>query len=234
MGHTISTLLRAVAVATPPALAALMAPFPAGAGAPVAIVEDIGAAGAKVGFMDYLERGRTIALGTDGRLVLGYFKSCLRETISGGTVTVGEDRSTAAGGTIKRERVECDGGQMKLTEAQAGKSGVVVMRTGPGGGVSGYAAPSPDVRIYSTRPIITLSRPGGQISIVRLDRPAPDIVIGTTGRFVDLADATKGLAIGGVYRVRAGEKSVVFSVDAFAVDGAGAKAGPALSRFIRL
>ena len=68
------------------------------AGSVVAIVEEIEADRADVAFMDYLGTGRTIVLGKQGRLVLGYLKSCLREVITGGTVTVGVEKSVVKGG----------------------------------------------------------------------------------------------------------------------------------------
>ena len=62
---------------------------PAGAEQPVAIVEAVRAPAAGVQVFDYLRPGRVVRLGESGRLVLGYLRSCLRETITGGEVVVG-------------------------------------------------------------------------------------------------------------------------------------------------
>ena len=79
------------------ALATVMSPALA-ATIPVALVEEVSGAPAGVEFMDYVETGKTIELGARGGIVLSYLNSCVRETISGGTVTVGTDQSDVQGG----------------------------------------------------------------------------------------------------------------------------------------
>ena len=70
------------------ALSALLATAaPAWAADPSAIVEDTKGK-VEVEFMDYLVPGRVVKLGANDELVLGYLRSCWRETIKGGTVTV--------------------------------------------------------------------------------------------------------------------------------------------------
>ena len=106
------------------ALCALLAPallapaMPAMATDPSAIVEDTKGK-VDVEFMDYLAPGRVVRLGAADELVLGYLRSCWRETIRGGTVTIGTEQSTVAGGNVKREKVKCEGSKLKLTADQA-------------------------------------------------------------------------------------------------------------------
>ena len=50
---------------------------------PVAIVQSVEASGTSVRAMELIERGRVFELGAKGRLVLGYFRSCLHEEITG-------------------------------------------------------------------------------------------------------------------------------------------------------
>ena len=107
---------------------------PAAAGEPAAIVEDVGDGVEQLAFMDYVEAGRVIDLGQDGRIVLGYLRSCLRETVVGGRLTVGREQSSIAGGRVDRVRVECDGGRMVTSVREAGKSTVMVLRQVPPGG----------------------------------------------------------------------------------------------------
>src|SRR6516165_11155951 len=57
----------------------------------VAVVESISGNSSGVEFMDYLHLGQVIRLNNRETLVLSYKASCLRETITGGTVTVGLD-----------------------------------------------------------------------------------------------------------------------------------------------
>jgi len=71
----------------------------------VAIVEDIHGGPAGLEFMDYVETGKQIQLGSNGRMVLSYLKSCFRETIVGGKVTVGNGYSQVSGGRVDRTQV---------------------------------------------------------------------------------------------------------------------------------
>ena len=193
------------------------------AGGPAAIVEDIDAPNATVSMMDYVESGQAIALGGNGTLVLGYLRSCLRETITGGTVTVGAEKSTVAGGKVVRERVECDGGKLQLTLEQAGKSAVVAFRKSAGG-----MAVTPSYKIYGTSPVIRTGRDVREIVIERLDRPGGTLTFKVERGYVDLAAAGKALKPRGLYRVRADGRQVVFKVDAYARPGA----GPLIGRLV--
>ena len=127
----------------PASLVAVLALLGAGAAHaqdPVAIVEDVTGKEATVQFMDYVTPGTIIKLGAADTLILGYMRSCWRETIKGGAVTVGAEQSTVVGGEVKRQKVECDGGRMRLSTAQAGQAGAMVFRGArPPAGGSGAA-----------------------------------------------------------------------------------------------
>jgi hypothetical protein len=87
----------------------------AAAQAPVAVVEDVKGKVAGVEFMDYVAPGTKIELGPKGSIVLSYMKSCRRETITGGTVTVGAEQSTVDNGKVERTVVDCDAKNIQLT-----------------------------------------------------------------------------------------------------------------------
>ena len=195
-----------------------------GVAGPVAIVEEINSPGAGIQFMDYVDQGQVIRLGAKGELILGYLPSCLRETIRGGTVTIGSRESTILGGRVTRERVECDGGNMQLTPAQRGKSGVMVFRK-----ALRRAKPNPAYTIYGTAPVVLVPPGATEIVIERLDLPAEVLRFKTSGKIVDLAKLGKMLKPRGLYRVRSGTKNVVFRVDAYARPGA----EPLIGRLIR-
>jgi len=206
---------------------------PAFAADPVAIVED--ARGKlDVDFMDYLELGRVLKLGANDELTLGYLRSCWRETIRGGTVTVGAEQSTVAGGTVRREKVACAGAKMQLTADQAAKSGVMVFRAPPRANQAA-ATPQPSQTIYGLSPVLDV-KGGGQVTIARLDRAEAPVTLDVPahmlmrGSFFDLAKTDRALAAGGLYRISVGAREVVFKVDSEA------KAGqmPVLSRLLRL
>jgi hypothetical protein len=94
----------------------------------VALVEEIGTPHPGIEAMDTLSAGQMIPLRPGERLVLDYLKSCTRETITGGVVSVGAAESIVIGGEVKREKVECGGGETHLSAEQASKSAVMVFR----------------------------------------------------------------------------------------------------------
>jgi len=199
---------------------------------PVALVEDVSGTEAGVEFMDYLAAGREIRLAAKDRLVLDYLRSCWRETITGGIVTIGAEQSTVVGGAVSRDKVECDGGKMRLTADQAAKSGVVVFRAPPKPGAA-HNAPV-ERRIYGLSPIVELGG-GGKLVVERLDKPDAALVLDIApaqllrGRFYDFARNGQALAAGGTYRASIAGRSVVFQIDAKAKPGATAPAGRLLT-----
>ena len=68
----------------------------------VALVESMSGNTSTVGYMDYLKPGQVIRLGARDTLVLTYMSSCVRETIRGGTVTIGTDSSDVQSGEVVR------------------------------------------------------------------------------------------------------------------------------------
>lgn len=214
------------------ALAALLLPATTvaqGQKQPSAIVEDVTDGIAGVALMDYLAPGKVVQLGANGKLVLGYLQSCTRETIVGGRVVIGAEKSESPDAKIRREKVECDGGRMRLTTDQSAKSGVMVFRGKPG------QLPDPQLTIYGLSPVVTLAG-GGEVVIERLDKAGERIVFAvpekalTRAPFVDLAKNDRALTAGGLYRATGGASSVVFKVDPLAKPGQ----GPLVGRLVRL
>src|SRR3979411_630713 len=123
--------LRTLVAATLAALPAFATPVSAQAPAPLlptALVEDVKSATADIEFMDYVGNGQVIKLAPRDVLVLSYLKSCEHETITGGTVVVGAERSDVQDGKIVRAKVPCDGGKMKLSSQQVVTSGASAFR----------------------------------------------------------------------------------------------------------
>src|SRR5262249_35187126 len=151
---------------------------------------------------DYLMPGTQIMVPAQATLVIGYLKSCARETITGGKVVIGTDRSAIENGQVLRETVECDGGHLQLTGSQAAKSGVMVFRGVP----KPNTAPQPQLTVYGVSPIFTLAG-ADRLEITRLDQsgqPPLDFALAkpTVGRRValDLAQQKVALVPGGVYQ----------------------------------
>jgi hypothetical protein len=214
------------------ALAALVAAGShARAQEPAALVEDVNSKTAGVDFMDYVSAGKVIRLQAGEQLVLGYLRSCWRETITGGTVTIGPEQSDVAGGTVRRQKMQCDGGRLRLTQQQAAQSGAMAFRAPP---ATVRPADQPQLTLYGVAPLVDLAG-GGRVSFERIDRPGErvDVDLGPSlrvrGNIYDLAKGGPSLAPGGIYRARAGEKQIVLRVDANAAPGA----SPSVGRLLR-
>jgi hypothetical protein len=106
-----------------PSVAAAADPFEA------AVVESISGNSSGVEFMDYLRLGQVIHLGPHDTIVLSYKASCVRETITGGTVTVGIEGSQVQSGEVERIVGRCGSGKREFTDAQ----GAIAGRTFRGG-----------------------------------------------------------------------------------------------------
>ncbi|HUI97150.1 MAG TPA: hypothetical protein VLX44_15445 [Xanthobacteraceae bacterium] len=197
---------------------------------PTALVEDVKSATAGIEFMDYVGSGQVIALAPGDVLVLSYLTSCEHETITGGTVTVGLVRSEVADGRVVRAKVPCNGGEMKLSAAQASQSAATAFRV-----------QSADIRpkLFARTPVVALpkdlARDDRTLRIVRTDRRgerhevAIDDAVAAAG-FYDLAKARLSLTRGAIYQASIGGHTLVFQVDAKATSGP----APVVSRLLRL
>src|ERR1700686_416817 len=187
------------------------------AGEPVAVVEDVSGKASGLEFMDYVDSGKVIKLEPRDRIVLDYLKSCWREPITGGTVTVGDEQSQVQFGKIERVRVKCDGGHMALSPEQSVESAGLIsrsMREHPGDGQK----ISPQVMLYACTPIIDV-RGGNTLLIERIDKQGERMELSikpaqlVRGEFYDFASTNRVLTAGGVYRATLGAKQVVFKID---------------------
>lgn len=220
-----------IILALAPALAGLFGVVTAAAAqAPVAVVEDIQGKVSGVEFMDYVTSGQVIKLGPKDSIVLGYMKSCWRETITGGTVVIGAEQSLVHQGDIQRVKVNCDGG--KLSDRHASESAATVFRSLT---PAQRAATPPQLTLYGTAPVFAL-KDDSNFVVERLDKRDERIEITprgkalVRGKFYDFAKAGKALAPGGTYVASSGSLSVVFKIDPQAKPGA----EPIVSRLLRL
>ena len=186
------------------------------AASPAAIIEEVDSAKATVQFMDYVASGTVIRLGPSDSLVLGYIRSCWRETIRGGVVTVGAEQSKVAGGKVAREKVECDGGRMRLSPAQARSAGAAVFRGKPKAATA--------VTLYSLSPIFIMD--GSGLLIIKrsddVDDPIELNVAKAPSARVAVYDMAKEggkLKAGGAYRAISRSDAVDFYIDPNAVAG---------------
>ena len=196
---------------------------------PTALVEDVQGATADIEFMDYVGNGQVIKLEPGDVLVLSYLKSCEHETITGGTVTVGAERSDVRDGQIVRAKVPCDGGKMRLSSQQASKSAA-----------SAFRLQSADIQpvLYARTPLVqlpkTLASGDRTLLIERVDRRGErhefkiDDAIAAAG-FYDLAKIKVSLARGAIYDASIGGHKMTFAIDPKAASGP----APIVSRLLR-
>jgi hypothetical protein len=198
---------------------------------PIALVEDVKSATADVEFMDYVGTGQTITLEPRDTLVLSYLRSCQHETITGGIVRVGADKSDVQGGKVIRTKIACDGGKMQLASAEANASGASAFRL--------QSVPSEPV-LHALPPMLQVPKLQGNDSrtlvIERTDKSGErqEIVV-SADPFFELGGVT--LKRGATYSATLGSHKMKFRVDAKAKlanakPGKGAKT-PIVSRLLR-
>jgi hypothetical protein len=196
---------------------------------PVAVVEDVQGKVSGAEVMDYVVPGQVIKLGAGGLVVLGYMKSCWRETISGiGTVIVGTEQSAVHLAEFKADKVACDPSQSRHVGREVGESAAAVVR-------SLNADDPPPLVLHGQSPIIATSD-RGRLVVERLDvrgeRYEIDLTLAgmTRGKFYDFARTRIALKPGGKYSATLKSKQVVFVIDANADPGA----GPIIGRLVPL
>jgi hypothetical protein len=199
----------------------------------VALVEEVDSKTAGVEFMDYVSAGKVIRLEGRDTLVISYMKSCLREIINGGTVTVGVEQSDVQLGKVIRQKVDCDGGRLTLSPQQASQSaGMVFRNTLPRQQAS---ALNPQITLYGVSPMVEI-KGGGPLTIERIDHPGERFELTVSnkqlvnGMFYDLAQVGKALEPGAIYRARTGARQIIFRIDPDAKPGR----SPIVGRLLRV
>lgn len=167
-----------------------------------------GAPDADVEVTDSVYPGQTIDLGHGGRLVLAYGGGCTVETIRGGVVTVGTAASRVAGGQVQTSSGDCARTQVAAT-ARTAEAGAGVNRLGNSPFDPRLWA---ETTVSSARP--QFSGADGSVRIVMLDAPTPQTVWeGQGGSGFRYPGSAPKLQTGVPYRIEAGGRSAVFSVD---------------------
>jgi hypothetical protein len=198
---------------------------------PAALVEDVQGKVTGAEFMDYVVPGQVIKIGTTGSIVLGYLKSCRRETISGlGTVIVGADESKIHLSAVTDEKVECDASHAHATTKETSEVAATVFR----GITPPAASTATQVTLYGTSPIFEVKGRGALV-VERLDKAGErqQIEIGNNrirGKFFDFAKSNRALAPGGTYAATFGASKIVFRIDPQAKSGA----APVLGRLLQM
>src|SRR5262249_22730920 len=107
-------------------------------------------------FMDYVEVGKVFRLNPQDSVVLNYLYSCVRETITGGVVTVGREQSDVQAGKVERGSTPCDAGRMLLTAQLASQSAGTLVRAPNAGNSAPKPQPAAQFTLYGLSPIVEL------------------------------------------------------------------------------
>jgi len=149
-----------------------------------------------IGLFDVLEEGDEVDLGESGVLTLGYFSSCVSETITGGRVIVGSRQSEVLNGDVVRTTVECDGGNVMLSESQQAQSGADVFRD------ETRKQKNAKYVSFGDQPILIFSEPAKSLRIRRVDDDGIDEIITINGSIANFEVLGVRLSVGGIYQVR--------------------------------
>jgi len=202
---------------------------------PVAVVEEVQGKVTGAEFMDYVVPGKVIKLGPGASIVLGYMKSCRRETIAGtGTVIVGQDESMVHLAEVNGAKTECDPAQAHATTRETSDVAATVVRSLAKNGTSATAQATPRVTLYGTSPLVE-AKGKGTLVFDRLDQKGERQQFELTGnqlkgRFYDLAGTGKSLTPGGTYAATFASRRIVFRVDPQAKPGP----TPIVGRLLRM
>ncbi len=206
----------------------ILSALAASAAAPVAVVEDVQGKVTGVEFMDYVSPGQVIELGPRDSIVLSYLKSCWRESITGATVTVGDEQSTVRNGRVERTRVACGQARAPLSASQNSQGAAAVFRGTQG--PAQPAAPGPQL-LHGRAPMVEVNHLRGLLVISRDDVPIERFEFKVEGdallrgRFFDIARTSILLTRGAFYTATLGGVAVEFEIDPDATPGAGPIAG---------
>jgi hypothetical protein len=87
----------------------------------VALIERLTGPSQRVELMTYAHVGQVIRLSADQTMVLSYRDSCIRETVTGGTITIGTEQSEVRSAVrLERIQINCDPGKVDVTHQDIG------------------------------------------------------------------------------------------------------------------
>jgi hypothetical protein len=159
-------------------------------------------------------------------------KSCWRETITGGTVVVGDEQSMVHLGDVQRVKVDCDGSAVQLSDREASQSAATTFRTVR---PDQRTTAPPQLTLYGLSPLVEV-KGDGTLVIERIDtqgeRYSVPLKSSTLvhGKFYDFAQARQSLTAGGTYAASLGSRKTIFKVDPRATSGS----TPIIGRLLRL
>jgi hypothetical protein len=186
-----------------------------------ALVEEIDDGVGNVAAFDTLKSGQNIDLRPNHHAIISYLDSCIRETITGGTVKIGTSQSDVQDGTVQRETVDCSLKQLTLTANTQDQSATTVFR------------PLFDNLVKQTLPDVSpfiLAEQAASIEMKQMGKEDAPVKLTLRQGKIDLRTAGIRLQPGGIYKLTAGSRETYIKITP------DAKAGEAslLMRIVKL
>lgn len=175
---------------------------------PVAIVEDSARTDGKGQAFDLLAENDTVELAASETIIIGYLKSCVRETITGGKVTIGSKESVVEGGKVVREKTECAVNKLALTADESQQSATIAFR----GMIKHVYTKQPIIIVGTSQSVTIEPYDGGETWTLK-----------PTDRRIDFRAAKLEMQAGKRYKVVGVKNAMVIEVDPAAST---AKTGP--------
>jgi hypothetical protein len=189
--------------------------------APTAIVDSARGTDAVTEFM-LLRPGMTIDLGTDGRVRIAYFASCVHETLRGGRLRIGVTASISVNGIVERVTADCD--PPLYGRNALGRAGALVLRN-----AATADRLNPAYRLRNTQPML-VGPPGTTFVLTRLRPTGRRLFIPVGPGTVALADLGVTLERDAVYRACVDQRCARVWIDPAARN----ETGPILERLLHL
>ncbi|WP_374650617.1 hypothetical protein [Dongia sp.] len=180
--------------------AMLILPGHAAVAAPkaVAIVDESPRTEGPGQIFEMLPENTILDLAAGETIVLGYLKSCVRETITGGRVTVGPKESVVEGGKVIREKTQCTETHLALTADESQQSATIAFRG--------------QIKYIFTRQPIIIARKSAGVIIEPVNGGETWKIEPENGR-VDFQAVKLEMQPGAAYRVKGFTQTVIVEVD---------------------
>lgn len=139
----------------------------------------------------FLPTGYELNLYSDLTVVLGYPDSCRRERITGGTVIIGEGRSSTKDSEVEVEEFLCNI-KISLKNEERQDSGAAAWRTSAGA----------NIILYTKHPIFVFRAETNQLFIEKQGKIGRSMVIDVKESYIDFKNLGKIFERGEKYRIR--------------------------------
>ncbi|HVJ43857.1 MAG TPA: hypothetical protein VM639_20315 [Dongiaceae bacterium] len=186
-----------------------------------ALVEEIDSGVSGISAFDTLKTGQSVDLRPGRHAVISYLDSCIRETIDGGLVKIGQSQSEVQDGKVQRETLDCGVKQLALTNTTQDQSATTVFR------------PLFDNLVKQVLPDVSpfvIADHAQSVELKEMGKEDAPRTLSLHDGKLDLRQAGIKLQPGGIYKLTAGTHETYIKIAPEAQDGN----SPLLLRLVKL